>query len=522
MRWTAIALLFCLPVFADPETKPTYATLKADSSKGKELKKGQDLVKKYLLAEWELDIGKKGASLTKVERARAKWRDWLGGTEERLGVDFYSHPRIAIAMIIESREPMLKRGVKLKRGMIDAGSKPAPGYSRGDIAYNVLVPKSYQGASDTLFPLVVALHGRAINLRHPAVKKNQAERSRIVLWNNWGGSGKETQQDAIVLAPTGRPDGFVYNEGDDFVRQSLFLGAGVGCTDYQVDSQRIFVEVYGDTVADAVELSSFFAGIILRDREDAKEPPVSVEHLAIFENLNGRPFYYVADDAKWAKVGKPTADALTKIYTALGKIDNLTIERVKRDANSALKANPEKIAKFLKARIPDAQRELSWLFWRPSMTGPMPLLLSRAGYDYDDSEKIAKLPIREKCGFIKMKAAVANEMVGDKNTPINVIELEIYEAEGAKLFLYEPLVDLDLPITVKVNGSVVIDKQMVKRDWNLFELFCMSRKIFTFPVVAQIDFKFPYKPRIEPEKKEEEKPDDKKGEEGKEAATTEK
>jgi hypothetical protein len=384
------------------------------------------------------------------------------------------------------------------------------------------VPKSYEGASDKLFPLVVSLHGRAINLRHPAVKRNQAERSRIVLWNNWGGNGKETQQDAIVLAPTGRPDGFIYTEGDDFVRQSLFLGAGVGCTDYQVDSQRIFVEVYGDTVADAVELSSFFAGIILRDREDAAAPPVKVEQLAIFENLNGRPFYYVADDAKWNAVGKPVADALTKIYTALGKIDNLTIERVKRDANSALKADPAAIAKFLKARVPDAQKELSWLFWRASMTGPMPLLLSRAGYDYDDSEKIAKLPLREKCGFIKMKAAVAMEKIEGKETPINVIDLEIYEAEGAKLFLYEPLVDLDLPITIKVNGNVVIDKQMVKRDWGLFELFCMSRKIFTFPVVAQVDFKFPYKTRIEPEKKPEAKPEDKKGEQGKEAATTEK
>jgi len=63
---------------------------------------------------------------------------------------------------------------------------------------------------------------------------------------------------------------------------------------------------------------------------------------------------------------------------------------------------------------------------------------------------------------------------------------------------------------------------MVKREWDLFELFCMSRKIFAFPVVAQIDFKFPYKTRIEPEKKPEEKPDEKKGDEGKEAATTEK
>ena len=99
-----------------------------------------------------------------------------------------------------------------------------------------------------------------------------------MIWNNWGGDDREEQHEVVVVAPTGRPDGFEYVEGSDFLRQTLFLGAGVGCSDYMVDSQRIFVEVYGNAVQDAVELNTFFAGIILRDREDAKGPPIPNSH----------------------------------------------------------------------------------------------------------------------------------------------------------------------------------------------------------------------------------------------------
>ena len=146
-------------------------------------------------------------------------------------------------------------------------------------------------------------------------------------------------------------------------------------------------------------------------------------------------------------------------------------------------------------------------------------------YDYDETETIAAMPLRDKCGMIKMKASVTTEKVDGKDIPVNIIDMEIYEAEGAQMFLYEPLVDLDLPVTVKVNGNVVIDKQKIARNWELFERFCMSRKIFTFPVVAHLEFKFPFKARVEPEKKEEPKDEEpakdasNKDTDGKEAAT---
>jgi len=518
MRTSLILLFFCAAVAADEEnasTQPSYKALKDDSSKGKELDKGIDLMEDYLEEERELEEGKRSASLTKVEEARADWREWLDNSKQSLGIDLRKHPRIVVALVNESRVKLLGKYVKLRKGKIQEGRKPAPGYSRGDIAYNFLVPKSYDEETARLYPLVVSLHGRATNLKHPALRKHQLQRSRIVLHNHWGGDEEDEQHEAVVIAPTGRPDGFEYAEGGQFLRQTLMLGAGVGCSDFIVDSQGMFVEVYGNAVTDAVEMSTFFAGVILRDREGATAPPVPEPELALLENLNGKPFYYVADEKTWDTVGKPFADALTKIYKDAGKEANLVIEKVKRDANAALKADQQKMAKFLQARLPDAAREMRWLFWRPSMIGPMPLLLDRANYDYDGSEHTANLPLREKCGLIKMKVSLGRE----KDTAFNLIELEIYEAESARMFLYEPLVDLDLPITVKVNGNVIVDKEKFDRNWDLFNLYCMSRKIFTFPVVAHLDFQFPFKARVEPPKVEEKKGEGEEAKEGGEGQT---
>jgi len=65
-------------------------------------------------------------------------------------------------------------------------------------------------------PLVVTMHGRAINLRHPALKKSPEERSRIVVWNNWMSEKKKPLQNVIVIAPTGRPEGFSFEKAPDF------------------------------------------------------------------------------------------------------------------------------------------------------------------------------------------------------------------------------------------------------------------------------------------------------------------
>ena len=147
-------------------------------------------------------------------------------------------------------------------------------------------------------------------------------------------------------------------------------------------------------------------------------------------------------------------------------------------------------------------REFKWLFWHPNLVGPLPLYLSRANYSYDASEEVLKMPLRDRCGSIEFKVSVEMEKgPGGKVTPYNLFDLKITEAEQATLFLYEDMVDLDLPITVKVNGNVVVDKKKVKRNWTFFEEQCMPRNFFIFPFVGDLQFKFQFKARVEPKKR---------------------
>ncbi|MHC4953912.1 MAG: hypothetical protein ACYTGZ_08475 [Planctomycetota bacterium] len=518
MRWTAIALVvafFGAPAVGDdpapapaPAPDPTLDTLRADTSKGKALKAGISLAKNLYKAKAELTIGKKGASLSKVEKARTKWRDWLDGTKESLGINLYAHPRIVISIIDEARTPVLNSLVKLKKGALDWGAKDAPGYSRGQIEYTVFVPRSYTHKIQKPMPLVLTLHGRAINLRHPSLKKAPQQRSRIVVWNNWAGDGKTKKAyEAVVVAPNGRPEGYSFEKDPNFIRQTLFLGMDVGHTDYRTDPLATFLEVYGDAIQVGCEYCNLFAGIVWRDREDQNQPAVSDNESMLFDNLNGRPLYYVADKKKWAAIGEPTAKALKAAYERAGKPENLIIEQVDRDANGALKADPAKMAKFLTNRLPMPVRQFKWMFWHPNQVGPLPLYLSRANYAYDSTEEILKMPLRDRCGTIDFKVSVEMEKGKDgKETPYNLFDLQITEAEEASIFLYESMVDLDLPITVKVNGNVIIDKEKVRRNWTFFEQQCMPRNFFIFPLVGELKIKFPFKPRVDP--KPEKKPEE--------------
>jgi len=521
MRLTMTAIAFALigTVASSDEVRagdrPTFAALMADAANSKYMKDGIKLAKNYFKYQADVTNQKKGASSSKVETARQKWRAWIDGSKAALGIDLYAHPRIVMSILDEGRVAVISSMVKLKRNALDYGSKNAPGYSRGNIEYTVLVPKSYQpGRMDKAMPLVISMHGRAINLRHPSLKKAPNERSRIVLWNNWLGDRKTPPLAAVVLAPTGRPEGFSYLKDPDFVRQTLYLAMGVGHTDYHTDALGTFLEVYGDMIQVASMDSNLFAGTIWRDREGQQRVPVDEEHTMVFDNFNGQPLYYVADKKMWDKIGKPMSEALKAAYERVGKKDNLIVEIVERDANGALRADPVQMAKFLEHRLEMPQREFKRLFWNPRLVGPLPLLLTRADYGYDATEKIAAMPLRDRCGSIEFKVTIEMVKVPDgkpeegqeqkfKEVPINLIDLKITEAQSAKIFLYENLVDLDLPITVKVNGNIVIENEMIKRNWSMFEQFCMPRRFFTFPIVGAIDIKFPVVPRVVPEPTEE-------------------
>ena len=499
------ALLLLSAVALGQEARPTFDSLMADSAKAKYLKDGIKTATKYLKQEAELAAMKRGATESKVEKERRKWREWLDGSKDALGIDLHAYPRIVIDVLDAGRASVIHSMVKLKKGTLDYGSQEAPGYSRGQIAYTVLVPKDYAANKvEKPIPLVVTMHGRAINLRHPALKKSPEERSRIVVWNNWLGDRKTPGQNAVILAPTGRPEGFSFAKAPQFARQTLFLALGAGHTYYRTDPLRTFVEVYGDMIQVASLDSNLFAGIIWRDREDQQNVPVSDEESMVFDNLNGKPFYYVADKKMWKAVGAPMSKALKAAYERAGKPDNLIIEQVERDANGALRADREKMAKFLEAKLEMPQREFKWHFWNSDLVGPLPVLLTRADYSYDATEKIAAMPLRDRCGTIHFKANI--EMIkgeDGKEAPHNVIDMKITEAQSAKLFLYEPLVDLDLPVTVKVNDKIVFGPEKVKRNWALFEQFCMPRRFFTFPVVATIDVEFDVMPRVKPEPEKE-------------------
>ena len=63
--------------------------------------------------------------------------------------------------------------------------------------------------------------------------------------------------------------------------------------------------------------------------------------------------------------------------------------------------------------------------------------------------------------------------------------------------LYDGLVNLDHPVTVKVNGEVLVDKRSVARDWDIFINNVLPRRFFMLPVVAMIDCSFERKAQFE-------------------------
>ena len=487
------------PPAAATRTKLQMADLLADPAKAKVIHEGLELAGELFKQKAKLDAEIRGASLSKIEAANGKWRAWLDDSNAALGSDLRAQPRIVIEILDESRVATLVQLVKFKPGRLDWGSRRVEGYSRGRLTYAVLVPKTYTHTTTRPYPLVVSLHGPATNLHHPALREFPGQRSRIVVYNNWGGDGRSNPYEAIVIAPMGRPAGFSFAKDAFFARHSFYLALGAGSTDYRVDPKGTFVDVYGDMIQLALLDRNGVAGIIWRDRISAETAPLKPEEFLALENLRGLPLYYLGDRANWESVGKPIVETLTRLYKEAGKPENFFYEEggVERDANGALKADAARMEKFLLHRKQTPVREFEWLFWNASLVGPLPIYLSRANYDYESTPEIEKMPLKDRCGSIKFKVDIAIVEEGGKQVPINLIELEITEADQAHIYLYEDLVNLDLPVTVMVNGAVVIDKQMVQRDWSMFEKVCMPRRFFLYPFVAQLDLEFPLKPRVD-------------------------
>jgi hypothetical protein len=268
-----------------------------------------------------------------------------------------------------------------------------------------------------------------------------------------------------------------------------------------------------------------FAGFIVRDRvDDRRAPPMAPEEFFLLENLNGVPLAYIADAANWDAVGKPMANALTAAYQAAGKPENLVVIQAQRDVDGALRGGEDKIVEFLtKHQRPKVRESLRWRFCEEWQGHPYPpLSLTLMNFNFDVSPEAKAAPLSAKAGrvILEAKRETITDAEGNQK-PVNRIDLKVTEAEALLLFLYEPLVNFDLPITVTINGKPAkladgteLTGKQLERDWELFFNDILPRRFFMSPILNRIDLAFESVPEFSPAKPEDgEKTGDEAGEE---------
>jgi hypothetical protein len=485
MKRSTLALLFPLVLAGTALSAPTLDELLQDGTKKKELDKGFKALDKYFKAEAE----KSNKSARAQTDAQEEYLKWLAGTAETPLGDLQGQPEIVFDMLDRARIKYLAG--KARKGSLEyVKVGDAKGMKRHE--YAILVPPSYD-PNKSRVPVVVSLHGRVINPRHPAFRSAPfEERARYAIWNNW--LKTPAASDVLVVAPTTNPDGFQFTDNHYEDLQALYRTLIEALSEYRGDWDRIFLEVHGKAVKVACEQSLVFAGVILRDRvDDRKAPLLAPEDFFLLENLNGIPFLYVADAANWDAVGKPTADALTAAYAAAGKPGNLVVIQAKRDVDEALRGGEEQIKAFLSTHVrPKVRESFTWRFAQAEQVQPFPLLGMDANLNFNIDAASKKAPLAEKAGRLVFQ--VRRESVNGQD--INRIDLQVTEAEGLKLALSDPLVNLDLPLTITVNGAPTvppIEAKKFERDWALFFDNMLPGRFFMLPMLATVDITFPLK-----------------------------
>jgi hypothetical protein len=108
---------------------------------------------------------------------------------------------------------------KFKKGSIEYVTiQNAKGMKRHE--YAILVPAGYDPNKGKI-PVIVSLHGRVINPKHPAFRNGQfAERAREAVWNNWFKT--PAAELALVIAPTTDNNGFLFAENHQDELQALY------------------------------------------------------------------------------------------------------------------------------------------------------------------------------------------------------------------------------------------------------------------------------------------------------------
>jgi len=488
---TAIYLLLAKAGESEYERPALAPTGRADP-----MQEGLDFLDQYFKADAELrEPGQsaRGAWAAKRAEARDGFLAWLEKTGETLGTDLRKKTDAVLDLIDTARAKYLR--TDFKKGELDYITIRDPkGMERHE--YTVLLPEAYDPKGPR-WPLIVCLHGRVINPRHPALQEHFNRRSRQVVWNNWLRSS--VASNAIIVAPTTRPNGFTF-DGDDAFRdlQTLYRTLGLVLVDYRIDWNRVFLEVEGAAMRAACEQTFMFAGFIVRDRvDDRRRPFIDPSEFFMFENLNGVPLCYIADKAHWARVGQPLATALEEAYKKTPVPGNLLVLQGGRDVNDALGADDKQILEFLgKHKRVRVRRSFHWRFFRQLMVNPMPFELE-ANLLFDANQAARDAPLEKKAG--SMHVEVSQKKVKDKGGTehlVNLVVVNVTEASGFTLRLADGWIDFDLPVTVQVNGRIVIDRQVVERDWRAFWENIVPNRFFMAPYLGSVEAKFPLVPEF--------------------------
>jgi hypothetical protein len=128
------------------------------------------------------------------------------------------------------------------------------------------------------------------------------------------------------------------------------------------------------------------------------------------------------------------------------------------------------------------------------MVAPMPFELDTK---LDHLDQAAPLELR--AGSLHVE--VTREKVRDEDgneQDVNLVAVDVTEAQGFTLRLADGWIDFDLPLTVRVNGEIVIDRQVVERDWRSFWDNIVPQRFLMCPYLAAVEAKFERVPQLVP------------------------
>jgi len=488
-----------------------YKQLQDDHSR--DFRKGEGYLEDYFDAQDDLEgtDGRRAARYQKrSDEAAREFMLWLRKSGETLGVDLRTKPAIVLKMIDEARKDHLnKRG--FRKGRISFFREENPqGMSR--LEYALLVPDVYDiRRFEVQVPAIIALHGRATDPKHPAFRSADSnERGRQVIYNYWRKT--PAAEKALILAPTGKPGGFKFHGRNIYEDRQVFFRSLIEVMrNYRVDGNRLYLDAQGDAIRFMCRQTFFFAGFVLRDHiMNRRDPLLPKERWFLLKNLNGKPLVYLADERYWKDVGEPTWKALQEAYKDHNPDASLKLIKAKRDPGTgALQADAGEIWNFLSGRTRSEPKEFTWRFPNENYNASGPVELLQPNFNLDYNAKIAKVPLEKKCGRLHYKATVVEETKLENGKPVmeagkpvkisvNRIEIAITECEKIALMLHDGIVDLNLPLTVVVNGKTLVEQQVIERNWEYFWRNVLPARFFMTPYVHRLELTFEGIPQWDP------------------------